>query len=524
MTRHTFSLSAVTTDLRPQLASYFNDRRATFAHALRSTCHPGSVAAVLVVLLNDHVLRHVWPSWLTGKIGDFAWLVFAPLVLAALLAWLTPARLAAHSRNLGRLAFWLVGLEFALAKTVPLFHALTVRAYEFVIAWPSTLRLDPTDLIALPALWLGWRIWTEASLRPTSLPPAGWVMLSLAVVATLADAGAPDYGVHCLVEKDGNLYAFAGYSNVYVSHDGGVNWQDDPTAGDLARRDCGAMHTTPWQVADTQNPAIHYRFTSGVGIEKSTDAGQTWHLEVDLTREQARIVFQDKKYNHGYGQLRPGPLDALIDPKTQAVVVAMGQQGVLLGKPGSQWTWAAVGQYFRAQPASLYDFVSLLQTELWLGVILAVLVIGAFFWRIRRPTFRKPLTWLLALVFLVGWAAWFYSAMLMEPATVNNYGYGGVFVQAPVWLAALIGVPAAIVVSLEVLQSTPKALAVLLATAVGSAVLYLVPVFIWAAGGIPRYSTGSIYGGILIIAALFAGDRYLQHMLRRARPPEGSTG
>ena len=88
------------------------------------------------------------------------------------------------------------------------------------------------------------------------------------------------------------------------------------------------------------------------------------------------------------------------------------------------------------------------------------------------------------------------------------------------WLAALIGVPAAIAASLEV-ASSPRVLVVLVVTALGCALLYLAPIFIWAAGGIPRYSAASIYGGVLIAAGLFAGDRYLQHVLRRPRSSEG---
>ena len=197
-----------------------------------------------------------------------------------------------------------LGLEFALAKTVPLFHALTVRAYEALIAWPSTLRLDPTDLIALSALWFGWRIWTATPSRhqQRSLPPAGWVILSLAVVATMADAAAPNYGVYCLAEKDGNLYAVAGYDSIYISRDGGTNWQEATTAEDFRPGAC-QRHTEAWQVTDPQAVTTQYQFTPGVGIEKSIDAGRTWHREVDLTREQARIAFQDKKYNQGSGLL-----------------------------------------------------------------------------------------------------------------------------------------------------------------------------------------------------------------------------
>src|SRR5512138_641439 len=64
----------------------------TFRRALSSLSHPVSLGAIIIVLLNDHWWQRVAPSWFTGKIGDFAWLIFAPFLLAMLLAWLFPRR------------------------------------------------------------------------------------------------------------------------------------------------------------------------------------------------------------------------------------------------------------------------------------------------------------------------------------------------------------------------------------------------------------------------------------------------
>ncbi len=55
----------------------------SFRRALVSLSHPLSIAAIGLLLFNDHLWRKVAPSWLTGKIGDFAWLIFAPFLLAA---------------------------------------------------------------------------------------------------------------------------------------------------------------------------------------------------------------------------------------------------------------------------------------------------------------------------------------------------------------------------------------------------------------------------------------------------------
>src|SRR5512147_742964 len=102
-----------------------------FRRTLLSVSHPLSIAAVIIVLLNDHWWRRVAPSWFTGKIGDFAWLIFAPCLLALLLAWLLPRR----EMLVGHVAIVAVGLIFGLDKTVPAFHTLTIGVREFLTGW-----------------------------------------------------------------------------------------------------------------------------------------------------------------------------------------------------------------------------------------------------------------------------------------------------------------------------------------------------------------------------------------------------
>ncbi len=90
------------------MSSCFTLDRANRA-ALWSLGHPATLAAVALLLLNGHLLRRAWPSWLTGKLGDFAWLFFAPLALVAVLTLVLPRRLAGRERLAGLLAFPLGG-------------------------------------------------------------------------------------------------------------------------------------------------------------------------------------------------------------------------------------------------------------------------------------------------------------------------------------------------------------------------------------------------------------------------------
>ena len=54
----------------------------TTRDAVRALAHPGFVLALVVLVLNDHVLKQAYPGMLTGKLSDVAGLVVAPLLLA----------------------------------------------------------------------------------------------------------------------------------------------------------------------------------------------------------------------------------------------------------------------------------------------------------------------------------------------------------------------------------------------------------------------------------------------------------
>jgi hypothetical protein len=124
--------------------------------------HPIALAAIAVLLANDHVLKDAYPGWWTGKLSDVAGLVFFPLLLALVVPF--------------RGALIATGIVFAAVKLWQ--PANTVGEWLFGLArWPldavTTLSLpglgpvdivrDPTDLVALPALAVAW--WIHAK-RP----------------------------------------------------------------------------------------------------------------------------------------------------------------------------------------------------------------------------------------------------------------------------------------------------------------------------------------------------------------------
>lgn len=125
--------------------------------------HPGWWLALGLLALNDHVLKGagLLPGAVTGKLSDLAGLVVAPVLAAALLGARTGRGVAG--------AFALVAAGFAAVKVSPaasahylaLLGAIGVRGRNVV---------DPTDLVALAALPLAWRLCAArpaAALRAT---------------------------------------------------------------------------------------------------------------------------------------------------------------------------------------------------------------------------------------------------------------------------------------------------------------------------------------------------------------------
>src|SRR5687767_14480465 len=87
-----------------------------FQNSLRCLQHPATWLSITLLLINDHVLKVLSPSWLTGKLSDFAGLFFFPFIITTILS-LTPTITKIKTRSLGLIAFGLTTIWFILLKT-----------------------------------------------------------------------------------------------------------------------------------------------------------------------------------------------------------------------------------------------------------------------------------------------------------------------------------------------------------------------------------------------------------------------
>jgi hypothetical protein len=158
--------------------------------------HPAWWGALALLLINDNLFkgRGVIPAWLTGKLSDFAFLIVAPVLFAAIIPRRVPGR-----------------RTFAVAAVVALYVAadLSGAVSDVVVAAAARVGLhwrlwpDTTDLLALAVLPI--TVWLLR--RPPATPAgvsaavarrlgvqrerAGVVLGALACLATSSVPGNP---------------------------------------------------------------------------------------------------------------------------------------------------------------------------------------------------------------------------------------------------------------------------------------------------------------------------------------------
>src|SRR3990170_2011080 len=171
--------------------------------ALSAMAHPATLASIALLLVNDHILKRQYPSALTGKLSDFAGLFFFPLLLAtlfglagAVLGRILPVRRAGIApsprkpESAARLCFAVTAVAFAAVKLVPPANSAVTIGLETLLGLPVRIVRDPTDLMALAALWPAWRLWSAATRQPAG-PPTRRSLLALGLASLAAPATSP---------------------------------------------------------------------------------------------------------------------------------------------------------------------------------------------------------------------------------------------------------------------------------------------------------------------------------------------
>lgn len=378
--------------------------------------HPVTLAALALLLINDLVLKALWPNpWTTGKLSDLAWIAFAPPMLAFVLSLATRRRPAAQRAAFVVAYAGLPALYAAFNTFAPL-HDLIIGLLTRASGASAGSPLDPADSLVIPfglgmALW----VWTRPLAPQGSLRMRlGLLTLSITALATVATA-PDDPPPNGLVGKLDDENLILSMRDPHVSADGGLTWR-----------------ASSWHEVESAHPefASLFPWDDGKLFERSTSVTTPRGVYViegrRIIREFAggrRSVFapledrSDARFQ-GYLDERDGcryrcpswsPLNVVYDVRTGNVVVALGTHGVAVGDEGGNWTHVAVNQDHGPRIFALGDKL--------------------------RGLFNDPALWLTATALAVAAAA---AALTLSQAAARIYrdhfdAYG---------IGSMIGIPA----------------------------------------------------------------------------------
>ncbi len=397
--------------------------------SLRCLKHPVTVASVVVLLLNDHLFKAAFPSWVTGKLSDFAGLFFFPFLLAALLAMFLKER---RARYAGVLAFVVTAIWFALIKLSPDANRLMESGLSWLLGYPTRIVLDPTDLIALVVLWPAWRLWQQQTQQPPLSFRAtrfSYAMLGVAALATVATSPPMDRPISSIaVGEDGTIYAASATGDVehppyiiYESKDGGYSWEYK------VNEYWGSLNMSPIVAEDLavgdELPSVQclsptsprcYRITGIMQVEQSHDGGRSWTSAWTLPPRVEYIkrgeLFAGSGMCFAYdgvpdGIVTPQDMEILPEGEGHRIVVALGENGVLVRHPNGTWSRVGVGGCARPAPYSASNAQEAAFNTLWELLLLTATILFAFRWLSVGTYWQRVLVraFIVTLMLISGW-------------------------------------------------------------------------------------------------------------------------
>ena len=354
--------------------------------------HPVTCVALVVLLVNDHVFKAAWGNALTGKLSDFAWLLVAPPLLATfvVLAGRALRIPLPQPGTLVAVSLGATGAVFAVVK-LTVAGAAACSAVLSAVAGPSVVLRDPSDLIALPMLWLGWHVALRrgAVLRSHGAG-TGWrwlVVLPLAVLATAATSTYRPPGAVQLAVIDETLVVSERFGSEYlqwfVSADG-AHWEqaESRTADDEITAKFLAAGGTLEEACVPKDPAECYRAGDGLGVDRSLDGGATWAADWAIP-EDVREELAERYRPRGDWL---GTTGVAIFPTASGFQVWAVNRGDGLAVRHEDGSWERLGFSYRSEPPAVVplpgeptEISYPVVTGLPLGVIAAslVLLLGA---------------------------------------------------------------------------------------------------------------------------------------------------
>lgn len=327
------------------LVSDDNQSRST-TRAEAALTHPATLVALATLLVNDLVFKSMWPgSWITGKLSDLAWVIFAPPLIALPLTFL--ARRNQTAQNLAWATAYIgLPLLYAAYNTFEPLHDLIMGAFSILRGTSGGSPFDPTDSIVIPfgiaiAIW----VWRTARVNNAAIKVKSSLFIAvLASVASVATSvSEPPTGASLLGEdQNGDVVAKDlrerdWMGDFFRSRDGGFTWES-------AREDLLEDESIDWNALSAVTPEGEYTL-DGSNVIRTGDGVIHSTLIVNSQADYRIFALATKSKGPGYGRVTHLPTDIHYDAKSGNLIVAMGLQGVLVRTSDHNWHRVAVGPY-----------------------------------------------------------------------------------------------------------------------------------------------------------------------------------
>ncbi len=324
--------------------------------------HPVTVIALATLLLNDVLFKALWPqAWITGKLSDLAWVIFALPLLAFLLSLCTRGnRIAARTAFIT--AYVGLPLLYAAFNTFEPVHYWILRGLSVASGGNAGAPLDATDSMVIP---LGWGIaawvWQRPALSPHALRMRwGLLVAGVAVLASIATSPpAVDLGITRVgVSEDGLIHASARYYDQYPSSN---STHQSADSGQTWAKGLAYQGSIIWGGQTAETPRGRYTIEGADITLIGADGRAEVVYSTAYLRKAGNVWTQEQSTTHlGDREVTTESRSIVYDERNGNVVVALGLQGVLVGTSNGRWTPYAVGKYTPT------DFTFLRKTRLLL--------------------------------------------------------------------------------------------------------------------------------------------------------------
>ncbi len=306
--------------------------------------HPVTVVALGTLLLNDLLLKSLWPhAWVTGKLSDLAWVIFALPLLAFLLSLFTRGSVIA-ARAAFLTAYAGLPLLYAAFNTFEPVHYWILRGISLASGGMGRTPLDATDSIVIP---LGWAVavwvWRRPALSTEGLRLRwGLLVAGVAVLASIATSfPLPEYGISMVgVSEPGVIHTEANgeYTSRYQSTDGGLTW--------IRFKESPPEESILWGGDTADTPRGQYAIQGTEIVLISPDGQSRSVYSTAYLSEEVNVWAQEHSTTHlDVRVITTQPLAIVYDERSGNLIVAMGLLGVLVGTPDGEWSPYAVGPF-----------------------------------------------------------------------------------------------------------------------------------------------------------------------------------